>query len=244
MNKLSAVAVALACSLAMPAFGQSDAKPAEAQAEALPKGSLKTPKDAMSYATGVMTVRNFNKNNIQFDPDLVAQGMRDALSGKPLALTEKEIRAVLNNLQTDLRRAQVSNRRVLAEQNLRNGLAFQAEFKKKPGVKALPNGILYRVISDGTGAKPLETDSVVVKYRGTQIDGTEFDATEEGKTATIRLQQGIVGWREAIKQMPVGSHWEVIIPAGLAYSDRGVGEIIGPNETLVFDVELVAIKPQ
>jgi FKBP-type peptidyl-prolyl cis-trans isomerase FklB len=106
----------------------------------------------------------------------------------------------------------------------------------------LGNGVLYRVLKAGDGPKPVESDVVITRYRGTTIDGVEFDATAEGKTSTLRVSQAIMGWREAIKQMPVGSKWEVMVPSALAYGDRGVGDMIGPNEVLVFDVELLEIK--
>ncbi len=203
---------------------------------------LKSQKDRISYASGVTTVRNFNKNNVPFDIELMIRGMRDAAEGKKLALDEKELNATLNQLQTELRRAQAANHQELATKNRKRGEEFLAEFKKQEGVKALPNGVLYQVLKAGEGKKPVETDTVEVKYRGMKLDGTEFDATPEGKTASLRMNQTIMGWREALKQMTVGSRWKIVIPHLLAYGERGVGEVIGPNETLVFEVELVSIK--
>ncbi len=199
-------------------------------------------KEKVSYATGVSTVRNFTKNSVPFDFDAMVRGMRDALEGKKLEMSEKEMRAVLQGLQADLRRAMAANHRDLGDKNRKRGQDFLTEFKKKDGVNALPNGVLYRVLKAGDGPKPTENDSVVVNYRGSLIDGTEFDASLEGKPATLRMNQTIMGWREALKQMPVGSKWQIAIPHLLAYGDRGVGETIGPNETLVFEVELVGIK--
>lgn len=205
-------------------------------------GALKSPQAQISYATGVITVRNFAKNGVAFDSELMIQGMRDALAGKTLAMSEKEIRLAMSALQTDLRRAQVTNQRELGEKNIKVGREFQAAYKSKPGVQTLGNGVMFRELRAGAGKKPAESDAVLVKYRGTLIDGTEFDATEGDGSATLRLSQAIIGWREALKMMPVGAKWEIVIPHMLAYGERGVGQTIGPNETLVFEVDLVGIK--
>jgi FKBP-type peptidyl-prolyl cis-trans isomerase FklB len=199
-------------------------------------------KAKLSYATGVVSVRNFMKNGIDYDLDSIVRGMRDAQAGKDLALSEKEMRLVMNQLQTDLRRSMAANRKELLDKNRQRGADFLAGYKAKPGVKVLSNGVAYQVLKAGTGPKPTELDSVVVHYRGALIDGTEFDASEEGQNSTLRMNQVIMGWREALKQMPVGSKWEIVIPPMLAYGERGVGDAIGPNETLVFDVELFEIK--
>jgi FKBP-type peptidyl-prolyl cis-trans isomerase FklB len=148
----------------------------------------------------------------------------------------------MNGLQIDLRRTMASNLRELSDKNRKRGAEFLATYKAKADVKAMSNGVLYRVLKAGDGPKPVESDTVVTRYRGAKIDGVEFDATLEGKTSIMRLNQVVMGWREALKQMPVGSKWEVVIPAPLAYGERGVGDLIGPNEVLVFDVELLEIK--
>lgn len=202
-----------------------------------------TPKDQVSYATGVTAIRNFTKNDVAFDLDLIIQGMRDAMASKELAMTEKQISVAMNQLQTDLRRTMAANHRELAEKNRKRGTEFLAAYKLKPDAKTLSNGVAYRVLKAGNGPRPQESESVVTRYRGTSIEGVEFDATEKGKTSTLRMNQVIMGWREALKQMPQGSHWEVVIPSALAYGERGVGQVIGPNETLVFEVELLDIKP-
>ena len=205
--------------------------------------SVQVNNEQISYATGVTTVRNFAKNKIEIDVEAVIRGMRDALAGnKSLAMNDKEIRTAMNALQVELRRMDKLNKREAADVNNKRGLAFQAEYKQQPGVQALGNGILYREIKAGTGPKPTELDHVVVNYRGTLTDGTEFDATHADQPATLRLVQGIMGWREALKRMPKGATWEIVIPHPLAYGERGVPGTIGPNETLVFQVELVDIK--
>ena len=211
-----------------------------------PAPNLKTggghSKEDISYATGVMAVRNFTKNDVAFDIEIMIQGMRDALAGKELKMDERDIRLAMNRLKDELRRNMAANQRDLADKNRKRGAEYLAAFKAKPDVKAMSNGVLYRVLKAGDGPKPVETDTVITRYRGTNIDGVEFDATLEGKTSALRVNQVIMGWREALKQMPVGSKWELVVPAPLAYGDRGVGDMIGPNEVLVFDVELLEIK--
>jgi FKBP-type peptidyl-prolyl cis-trans isomerase FklB len=148
----------------------------------------------------------------------------------------------MNRLKDELRRTMATSQRDLADKNRKRGIEFLASMKAKPDVKAMSNGVLYRVLKAGDGPKPVEADTVIARYRGATIDGVEFDATLEGKTSTMRVNQSIMGWREAIKQMPVGSKWEIMVPAALAYGERGVGDLIGPNEVLVFNVELLEIK--
>ena len=189
-----------------------------------------------------MAIRNFTKNDVEFDIELMIQGMRDALAGKELKMSDRDIRAAMQGLQVELRRTMASSLRDLGAKNRKRGAEFLAAYRAKPDAVALNNGVLYRVVKAGDGPKPVETDIVVTRYRGASIDGVEFDATLEGKTSTMRMSQLISGWREALKHMPVGSKWEMVIPSALAYGDKGVGDVIGPNEVLVFDVELLEIK--
>jgi FKBP-type peptidyl-prolyl cis-trans isomerase FklB len=207
-----------------------------------PAPRLKAGKEQISYATGVMAVRNFTKNDVAFDIELMIQGMRDAQAGKEMLMNDREIRSAMQGLQVEVRRSMATSLHELSDKNRKRGAEFLAAYKAKPDVKAMSNGVLYRVVKAGDGPKPQELDTVVTRYRGTSIDGVEFDATLEGKTSTLRVNQVIMGWREALKQMPVGSKWEVVVPSALAYGERGVGDVIGPNEVLVFDVELLEIK--
>jgi FKBP-type peptidyl-prolyl cis-trans isomerase FklB len=207
-----------------------------------PAPATKTSKEQISYATGVMAIRNYTKNDVAFDIEVMIQGMRDALAGKELKMTDREINLVMNRLKDELRRTMATSQRDLADKNRKRGAEFLASYKAKPDVKAMSNGVLYTVLKAGDGPKPVESDTVVTRYRGANIDGVEFDATMEGKTSSLRMNQVIMGWREALKQMPVGSKWEIVVPAPLAYGERGVGDLIGPNEALVFDVELLEIK--
>jgi FKBP-type peptidyl-prolyl cis-trans isomerase FklB len=234
----------VACLLAVAAGGaaaQAASAPVAAAASA-PTSRFTASKDQISYATGVMAIRNFTKNDVAFDIEVMIQGMRDALAGKEMKMSDREIRAAMNAVQVELRRTMATNLRELSAKNRRRGTEFLAAYKAKPDVKAMSNGVLYRVLKAGDGPKPVESDTVITRYRGTSIDGVEFDATLEGKTSALRVNQVIMGWREALKQMPVGSKWEMVVPAPLAYGERGIGELVGPNEVLVFDVELLEIK--
>lgn len=235
------LALGLLTSLGSPQ-AQTAPKPA-ASAPVLLTPNLVDNKAKLSYATGVQAVRNFTRNDIPFDADQIIRGMRDAMAGGDLAMSEKDIRLVLNALQTDLRRSMAANQKALSEKNAKRGSEYMAAYKTRPGAQILGNGVAYRVLQQGGGPKPSEAESVIVKYRGSNIDGVEFDATEDGKTAILRVNQVIMGWRESLKQMPSGAKWELVIPPNLAYGERGVGASIGPNETLVFEVELVGIKP-
>lgn len=213
-----------------------------AQASAGEMPVLKTDKDKLSYAIGVSTGRNLKKAGTDVDLELVDKGMKDGLAGKELQLSEKELRMVMNNYQSELRRKMVLDRRQAAEENKKKGEAFLAGNKAKAGVVALPSGVQYLVLKTGNGKMPLDSDMVEVSYRGTLLDGTEFDATGEGHTSNLKVSALITGWKEALKLMPTGSKWKIYIPPQHAYGERGVGADIGPNETLIFEVELVAVK--
>ncbi len=203
---------------------------------------LTSAKDMISYSVGVDIVRNFRKQDVEYDVDMLIRGLKDASGDGKLALSEKEVRRVLNGFQVDVRRKMALNRKLAAEDNRRRGAAFLEENKTKPGVQTLPSGVQYRVIKQGEGRKPTEADTIECNYRGTVLSGVEFDATEEGKPARLQMGQLINGWRDALRNMPVGSKWQIFIPHSLAYGERGVGTDIGPNEMLIFEVELLGIK--
>ncbi len=203
---------------------------------------LKTRKDMVSYGIGVNIAKSFKKDAIEFDVDLIVKGMKDGMSGDKLLMSERDLRRVMNAFQSELRQKETMNHRIAAEDNRRKGEAFLAENRTKDGVVALPSGVQYRVIKAGEGRKPADGGLVECNYRGTLLDGTEFDATEGGKPATLKVSQLIEGWKEVLKLMPEGSKWQIFIPSQLAYGPRGVGSEIGPNETLVFEVDLVAVK--
>jgi FKBP-type peptidyl-prolyl cis-trans isomerase FklB len=148
----------------------------------------------------------------------------------------------MSDYQTKLRQAVAAKRQQSMGENKKKGDAFLADYKAQAGVLSSPTGVLYKIIKEGTGKKPAESDMVEVNYRGALINGTEFDATEPGKPAKLKVSALIPGWKQALSMMPVGSKWHIVIPSVLAYGERGVGNDIGPNEVLVFDLELLAIK--
>lgn len=205
--------------------------------------TLKTPKDKASYAIGMNFGSGLRKQPIDIDPAILARGLRDALAGGKTLLTEDEVRTVLTQLQADLRKKQQEKTIALSENNKKEGAAFLAANKEKEGVVALPSGLQYKILQEGTGPKPTATDTVVCNYRGTLLDNTEFDSSyKRGQPATFPVTGVIKGWTEALQLMPVGSKWELFIPAELAYGERGAGAQIGPNATLVFEVELISIQ--
>jgi FKBP-type peptidyl-prolyl cis-trans isomerase len=204
--------------------------------------SLEAPTDRISYAVGVDIARNLKKQEVVINPELLIKGLKDGLAADKLLLSDKELRRVLNAFQTEVRQKMTHNRRLAAEDNRRRGAAFLEENKAREGVTVLPSGLQYRVLKAGEGRKPVDSDIVQCHYSGSLLSGLEFDATEPGKPATLKVSALINGWKEALKLMPVGSKWQIVIPSNLAYAERGVGSDIGPNETLLFEVELVAIK--
>jgi FKBP-type peptidyl-prolyl cis-trans isomerase FklB len=206
--------------------------------------TLKTQKDKASYAIGVNIGRSMKKDDIDIDPDVIARGLKDAFADKKLLMTDEEAQAALTQLKTDVQKHQQETYQVSQEKNKREGDAFLAANKAKPGVVTLPSGLQYKVVQAGTGPKPTATDTVVCNYKGTLVDGTEFDSSyKRGQPATFPVSQVIKGWTEALQLMPVGSKWELFIPPSLGYGERGTnGGPIGPNATLIFDVELVSIQ--
>jgi UDP-GlcNAc:undecaprenyl-phosphate/decaprenyl-phosphate GlcNAc-1-phosphate transferase len=205
---------------------------------------LKTEKDKVNYGIGVGVARNFKSQGLEVDLDLVIRGMKDALSGAPLLMTEAELATTMKAFQQDLRLKLAQAAKVTAEKNKKEGEAFLAENSKKEGITVLPSGLQYKILKAGDGKMPSSADSVECHYRGTFIDGKEFDSSyNTGKPITLKVQGGVIaGWNEALKLMPVGSKWQVFIPSQLAYGEKGAGSQIGPNMTLVFEIELLAIK--
>jgi FKBP-type peptidyl-prolyl cis-trans isomerase FklB len=203
---------------------------------------FKSDSDAISYAVGASIGRNFKKDDIAINQKIFVQGLSDALAGSKLKMSEKEFKSVLAGFQGDMRRKMAANQKDRSIKNQKKADDFLAENGKKADVVTLPSGVQYKILKAGIGAKPAESDIVEVNYRGTLLDGTEFDASPAGKTANLKLAQLIAGWKEALTLMPVGSKWQLFIPAKAAYGERGVGTDIGPNEMLIFDVELLSIK--
>jgi FKBP-type peptidyl-prolyl cis-trans isomerase FklB len=206
---------------------------------------LTTDKQKASYAIGMNVASTLRHRSMDVDPDILARGLKDYLAGGKTLLTEDEAKTALTALDAEARKAQEEKMQLAAETNKKEGDAFLAENKAKPGVVTLPSGLQYKVITEGTGPKPAADDSVVCNYRGTLLNGTEFDSSyKHGQSIEIPVGRVIKGWSEALQLMPVGSKWQLFIPPDLAYGPRGAGNDIGPNATIVFEVDLVSIKPQ
>jgi FKBP-type peptidyl-prolyl cis-trans isomerase FklB len=204
---------------------------------------LKSQKDKISYVIGMDIGSNFKKQSIAIDPDILMRGIKDSLSGAKSLLTEQEVRDVTTAFQKEMMAKQEELNKKLGEKNKKEGEVFLAENKKKEGVKTLPSGLQYKVIKAGTGKKPKLTDTVTTHYRGTLIDGTEFDSSfRRGQPASFPVNGVIPGWTEALQLMEEGAKWQLVVPSNLAYGDRGAGGQIGPNATLIFEVELISIQ--
>ena len=218
------------------AASESAVKPLKSQ-------DLDNQKKKVSYAIGLDIGKNFKERAMDLDMDILIQGLRDAQgSGQPL-LGSEEIQKVMTQFQQDMMKVEQEKRSGQAQVNKAKEEAFLKENAKKPGVKVTASGLQYMVISNGTGPQPKATDTVKVHYRGTLLDGTEFDSSyKRNQPAVFPLNGVIKGWTEALQLMKVGSKWQVFLPASLAYGEHGAGQVIGPNATLIFDVELLGIE--
>jgi FKBP-type peptidyl-prolyl cis-trans isomerase FklB len=206
---------------------------------------LKDQKDKISYSIGTNIGKNLKRESVDINPDALVQGVKDALSGSKTLMTEQEIDETMMNFQKEIRAKQVARLKELGEKNKKEGEAFLAENKKKEGVITLPSGLQYKIIKEGDGKVPKSTDTVTVHYRGALIDGTEFDSSyTRGQPANFPVKGVIAGMSEALQLMKVGSKWQLFIPSNLAYGERGAGDDIGPNATLIFDMELISIKEE
>ena len=216
----------LAFSLSLNAWGKEPA-------------GFKTDKQKFSYTAGYQIGQNLKRQNLDLDSKTFSQGVQDAISdAKPRLKTEEMQAAVQSQQKKDMEKKEV-----LMNKNLEAGQAFLEANKKKEGVIALPSGLQYKVITEGKGKQPKSTDSVIAHYRGTLTNGTEFDSSyKRNEPATFPVAGVIKGWQEALPLMKEGSKWQVYIPADLAYGPRGAGAAIGPNEALIFDIELLSVK--
>lgn len=225
-----------------PAAAASPTPAPAANATPTPASPFTDQKDKISYAVGMSIASSIRRQPVDVNPDVLAQGLKDAFEGKA-KMTEEESRAALMQLQTELQAKAAEKAKAAEEANKKEGDAFLAANKSKEGVKTLPSGLQYKVIKEGTGPKPSASDTVTCNYRGTLINGTEFDSSyKRGQPASFPVSGVIKGWTEALQLMPVGSKWALYIPPDLAYGARGAGGDIGPNATLLFEVELLSIQ--
>ncbi len=199
-------------------------------------------KDKVSYSIGANIGSSLKSDGIDVNPEMLQRGMSDAFNGVKLQLSQEEMMQTMQAFQTEMRGKMAAQRTAMGEKNKSAGEAFLAENKKKDGVKTTKSGLQYKVLTEGKGEKPKATDTVSTNYRGTLIDGTEFDSSaKHGGPASFPVNAVIPGWTEALQMMPVGSKWQLAIPPSIAYGESGQGPIT-PNSTLLFDVELLKIE--
>ena len=206
--------------------------------------ALKDTKDKVSYSIGLDIGTTFKKQKMELNSDALAAGVKDGLSGGKPLMSPDEVRQVMVQFSKDMREKAATVNKDAAEKNGKEGEKFLADNKAKPGVKTTASGLQYVVEKEGSGTPPKETDTVVVNYRGTLIDGTEFDSSyKRGEPATFPVNRVIKGWTEALQLMKPGAKYKLFIPSNLAYGAGGAGQDIGPNSTLIFEVELLSVKP-
>ena len=196
----------------------------------------KTDDEKFSYAIGYQIAESVKRQGMEVDVDSLIQAIRDDLTGTPLRISQPEMQAAVVAYQQ-------KKFEELSDKNQKAGKKYLAANKKKPGIVELPSGLQYRIVEEGSGEKPVSSDTVKVHYRGTLIDGTEFDSSyARGEPVTFQIANIINGWQQALILMSEGAKWQVFIPPTLAYGSGGAGQNIGPNETLVFEIELVSIE--
>jgi len=201
------------------------------------------PSDNASYSIGFQIGGDFRRQGMRLDPESVVQGIRDAQEGAKPLLSPQEMNRTLVELKRKVVAVQQEERKNSEAKNLAEGKRYLAENGKKKGVVTLPSGLQYKVLAEGKGRSPGLADTVTVHYKGTLIDGTEFDSSySRGKPATFPVNGVIAGWTEALRKMKEGARWQLFIPPNLAYGERGAGSRIGPNATLVFEVELISVQ--
>ncbi len=214
--------------------------PSASSAQASP---FTTDKERQSYAIGMNIGHSMKNDGLDLDPNVVAQGVKDSLTGAKSQMSDEEMKEAMTKLRTEVIAHKQEEMQRAGEANKKAGEQFLAANKSKEGVVTLPSGLEYKILKAGTGPKPVVGDTVVCNYRGSLIDGTEFDSSEKhGEPASLTVGQVIKGWNEALQLMPVGSKWELYIPPDLGYGSTGAGNVIGPDSTLIFDVELLSIK--
>ncbi len=252
-------AILLSASLLLPGSTRAQQTPAPSTPSTKPKSTtattthrttatkplvLTTEKDKQSYAIGLNVGQSLHRDGIAVDPKIVVRGLQDAMAGGKVLLTDDQIKTVMTDLKNQVRQEQEAKRLAAAQTNKKEGAAFLAANATKPGVVTLPSGLQYKILAAGTGPKPTADDKVVCNYRGTLLNNTEFDSSyKSGQPATFPVTGVIKGWTEALQLMPVGSKWQLFIPADLAYGEPGRGPI-EPNAVLIFEIELLSIAPK
>lgn len=212
-------------------------------ADNAPNKTLSTNKEMVSYSIGVDLGRNMAKQKLDIDINALATGLQNGFSGGPMLLSDEKMKEVLMNFQKDFIAKRNAEIALKAQENQKAGQTFLEDNKKKPGVVTLPSGLQYKIITMGKGQKPKAEDTVTVEYKGTLINGKVFDSSENaGHPISFKVNQVIKGWTEILQLMPEGSTFDVYIPAELAYGSQAVGSVIGPNETLVFNIHLISIN--
>jgi len=206
---------------------------------------LKTQQDKLSYAMGASTGKVFKQHNIQINVSAFAAGLKDGITGSKAQMTDAEIQAALNNFQKQTMEKMKAAMQKLGKENAKKGAVFLHSNKSKAGVVTTTDGLQYKVIKAGKGKSPSLKDIVTVNYEGKLVDGKVFDSSyKRGKPATFPVGSVIKGWQEALTKMKPGAIWEIYIPAKLGYGETGAPGIIGPNETLIFKVNLISVKKQ
>jgi FKBP-type peptidyl-prolyl cis-trans isomerase FklB len=250
MKRIRITLVALLVCSAFASYAE-DAKPSPSPSDnPAATSTFKDEKDKVSYSLGVDIGRTLQKFQLDLNEAALSQGIADVLDSKPMAMTDQELQTTLQAFQQKMMQKQQEAQskkqeemKGVAEKNEADGKKFLDDNSKKPGVKTTASGLQYKVIKEGSGDKPKDTDVVETNYRGTTIDGKEFDSSaKHGSTASFPVNGVIKGWSEALKLMPVGAKWELYVPADLAYGAEGYGDDIAPGSTLVFEVELLNIK--
>lgn len=206
------------------------------------KTEMKTQVDSISYSLGVSIGKDLKEQSFDLNPKIVARAMVDVLTEQEQSLTDEQIAELMNAMHLRMMDKQKEGMKEISEKNLAEGKAFLEANKSKQGVVTLPSGLQYKVIKMGTGKKPKATQTVSVHYKGTLIDGTEFDSSyKRDKPVTFEVTGVIKGFSEALQLMPVGSKWIIYVPSELAYGEQGAGAVIPPHATIIFELELISV---
>lgn len=207
------------------------------------KTAPKTKKEKVSYGIGVNIGKNMKMQGLDIDQGYLTQGIKDGLNNSKTAMSDKDMDETMKSFQQEMSTKMQAKQKIEGDKNKKEGEAFLEANKKKDGVITLPSGLQYKILKEGSGVKPTATQTVKCNYRGTLIDGKEFDSSyKRGEPTEFPVGQVIKGWTEALQLMPVGSKWQLYIPSNLAYGENGGGSMIGPNAVLIFDIELISIK--